>query len=127
MLRPYKVHMAGHKPESDTTKAFWGNAEWRAMHCKAAMYTPDHAESFKAYIYSLVELLPCEVCRGHWKENLTQFPVENYLDRRENLFFWTYLMHDQVNQQLGKTSPPYDAVVEMYWKIFDGECSNCKV
>ena len=107
--------------------SFWGPSAWRAMHSMAATYDPDHAEAFRSYINSLVGALPCIACRRHWAENLRAYPVDNYLDRRENLFFWTYLMHDQVNKQLGKVSPPYDSVVAMYWKVFEGECANCKV
>lgn len=105
---------------------FWGPAFWRTIHAAAAAYTPDKAQSFKQFIYSLPGILPCQECREHILTNLTRvYPLnEKYLRSNETLFLWTYNLHDIVNKQLGKCSIPFAEA----WKLYFGtkKCSICK-
>jgi hypothetical protein len=104
--------------------SFWGPCFWRTIHSFAAVYTPAAKEAFLQFIYSLVGVLPCQVCRDHYKRNLMQLPLtDEYLKDANNLFLWTFLLHDLVNKQLGKTSPTFESVKAQY---FNQEvCESC--
>lgn len=112
---------------------FWGPSEWTALHAKAAAYKPEKAAAFKAYVHALAELLPCEECGKHFAENLKKYPVENYLRNNHDLFYWSYIIHDSVNQQHNiykpkepkKYSPPFDKVKQFYFKALGADCKVC--
>lgn len=114
-------------------RGFWGPPIWTTLHTLAAAYTPDQAPTFKQYVASLPILLPCEVCRAHLVINLKKYPLENYLTDRNTLFFWTYLLHDAVNQQItlerpneaAKRSPDYETIKNYYFKNVGDECKAC--
>lgn len=114
-------------------RGFWGPPIWTTLHTLAASYTIDQAPAFRSYVNSLVILLPCDVCRAHLILNLKKYPLENYLSDRNSLFFWTYLLHDAVNQQITlerpkeppKRSPDYETIKAYYFKGVGTECKAC--
>jgi len=107
-------------------KQFWGPAIWKTIHSLAVAYTPDQKEQYKAYIYNLVHLLPCRMCRNHLKENLKRLPIDSYLTDNNRLFLWTYFLHDIVNKQLGKTSPTFEDIKRIYYNNMNIQCASCK-
>ncbi len=115
-------------------KDFWGDSVWKAIHTFAAAYKPENELEFRAYIYSLTKLLPCESCREHLKRHLEKYPMDTYMRNNHDLFFWTYTLHHAVNESYNrdhptsphKRSPPYDVVKNMYWKALGETCSDCK-
>lgn len=104
---------------------FWGPYFWTSIHSATVTYTPDKAQAFKAFLYSLTEILPCMECREHLKQNLTTFKVDPYLTDNHSLFLWSYYLHDIVNQQLGKKSPPLQAVKNLYFN--PSRCKSCSI
>ena len=111
----------------NNSKKFWGPAIWRTIHSQAVTYQPHRAEHYKQFINTLPYLLPCAVCQKHLAENLKQLPLEPYLTSNHNLFFWTYLLHDRINTQLGKKSPPFNDIKAEYFKALSDECANCQL
>jgi Erv1 / Alr family len=110
------------------SKEFWGPATWKLIHSMAAAYIPtdNNYVAFKNFITSLVYLLPCPVCREHFKINIKKYPIEQYLQSNKTLFYWTYIMHDLVNKQNGKVSPQYDYVRSFYFNGLKEDCESCK-
>jgi hypothetical protein len=112
---------------------FWGPSEWTSLHTKAAVYKPEKAQAFKNYINALPDLLPCEECGRHLAANLKKYPVDNYLGNNHDLFFWTYILHDAVNQQHNtykpdepkKYSPEFEKVKRFYFKALGEDCKVC--
>lgn len=105
---------------------FWGPPTWKFLHSIAATYTPDQANAVKCLYQSLTVLLPCPKCRTNLKKKLKAFPIEKYLGSRDDFFFWTYLIHDNVNQWAGKTSPTLDDVREEYYvALLNAGCAEC--
>lgn len=105
---------------------FWGPCFWRTIHAFAAAYRPEPVvkSAFKQFIYSLTGVIPCNQCRTHFVRNLSQIPLtEEYLKDAHNLFLWSYLLHDLVNKQLGRHSPPFETVKAKYFN--DNVCSSC--
>lgn len=122
-----------------SNRDFFGPSAWCTLHSFAATYEPSRREDFKMFITSFVRLLPCEKCRKHAIKNLEDFPVEQALDSRDKLFFWTYAFHDFVNKQINadnkkngrnipeKISPPFPDVQKMYYDSLTGPgCEECK-
>ena len=93
----------------------WGPRVWFVIHTMAASYDPSNAKYFKAYMVCLTRLLPCPECKQHLESNLASLNIDNYLGSRESLFKWTYLLHEAVNNQLGKPTPSYDEVFKQYF------------
>lgn len=108
-------------------KDFWGPKLWETIHIFAITYTPAKSVEFKQFINNLTVLLPCDECRLHLKSNLKKIPVDDYLTNNHQLFLWTYLLHDLVNQQLNKQSPPFEQIKLHYIKKLGAECQACKV
>ena len=107
--------------------AFWGPPTWKTIHSFAAAYNPKHAEAFKMFMYSMIELLPCEKCRLNLAEKLGKYPIDRYLSSNHELFYWTYILHDAVNQHNRKISPPYDEVKASYFDALGQECKECRI
>ncbi len=66
---------------------------------------------FKMLLFSLQGLIPCLVCRKHFKLNCEEFLPNCYEDFG---FEWTYILHDRVNQSKGVKSPDYIQCYDMY-------------
>ncbi|ALX27578.1 disulfide oxidoreductase [Golden Marseillevirus] len=116
-------------PQTGENKDFWGPCLWRTIHSFAATYTPDKAQEFSNFMMSLQNLLPCTTCKDNYRKNLRELPsLRGFLVSREKVFYWTYLLHDKVNKELGKQSPPYQKVREVYFDRLTGKgsCSSCK-
>ncbi len=67
-------------------------------------------------------LIPCETCKKNFVYKLQHYPPEEYLSNANDTFFYSYLMHDLVNQHINQTepgvhkqSPSYDVVKEYYF------------
>lgn len=106
---------------------FWGPCFWRALHSFAAAYRPEQVvrQAFKQFVYSLIGVIPCKGCRDHFRKNLHQLPLtDDFLQNNNTLFLWTYLLHDLVNKQLNKVSPPFETIKQLY---FDSKvCHSCR-
>lgn len=98
-------------------RSIWGPAFWRLIHSAARAYTPERSLSFRQFIASLPGVLPCGECREHIAVNLRRvLPLrDSNLLNDETLFLWTFNLHDIVNKQLGKRSPPFADVKKLYY------------
>ena len=94
----------------DVDPSLWGQYFWATIHLTAFGY-PDAPSNetkqavfnqFDSYRFSLL----CGACREHYRDNLQQYPLEEYLDSRDSLIQWTILIHSKVNESLGK--PAFD-------------------
>lgn len=99
---------------------FWGPSVWKALHTFAAGYNPEKRQQFVAFIWSLSQkngLLPCEECRHHFTKMISEpeLKLEFYLEDRDKLFLWTWLLHDKVNQRLGKSGLTLAQAKEIYF------------
>ena len=113
--------------EYNSTK-FWGPSLWKVIHSFAVKYQPRQKKEFKSFVENnLPTLVPCEKCCEHLKQNLKKLPLNDYLENNHTLFLWTYYLHDLVNRQLGKKSPPFDKVKKAYFDSLGVQCDSCKI
>jgi hypothetical protein len=64
-------------------------------------------------------ILPCPLCRNHYKENLKLNPLnDNILELKLKLVIWLINMHNYVNKQLGKNEISIeDSLVSLFYPI----------
>jgi hypothetical protein len=84
----------------------WGPVFWATIHITALAYPqkPTYADkkAAKEFFESLPFLLPCSVCKEHLKVHLRKQPITTFLDRRDDLFKYTVMLHNEVNISLNK-------------------------
>jgi hypothetical protein len=120
-------------------RKFWGPKFWDVIHILCSTYEPSQAQALKSFIVGLTLLLPCPTCREHLKENLKKYPIDGYLRNNHDTFFWSYMIHDAVNQQCNsrihsedgedveKISPPFDEIKRYYFTALGEECKMCQM
>lgn len=106
---------------------FAGPATWHFLHSTAATY--DGSDSSKRGFISIIDgiqkTFPCPNCRKNLAKHLKELPLEKYLDNCDDLFLWTYLMHDKVNQLKHVKSPPLNEVKKYYFNTLGVICQSC--
>lgn len=90
----------------------WGPGLWKYLHA-----LPKYSESVDSLRGTLRNLdLPCPECRSHYKEYITERPV-NTIQTREAGQRWIFDLHNTVNRRLGKPQYAYESCVEDCEKI----------
>ena len=65
----------------------WGSQAWLFLHTITLNY-PDNPskfdkENFKNFFENLSHVIPCDVCKDHYKQNIRKYPIQ--LDSKESL------------------------------------------
>ena len=101
----------------------WGPIVWATMHLVSLGYAEDPSYSEKRaakdFYNSLPHLLPCSVCREHFREVLKGLPVETWLDNRTSLIEWVWMVHNKVNERLGKAQITQAEFYQRYREMAD--------
>jgi hypothetical protein len=71
----------------------------------------------KEFYESLAYLIPCGICREHYKEYLTAKPLTTFLDSRTDLIKWTVEIHNIVNKKTGKPEWSLEEVLAYYERL----------
>lgn len=99
----------------------WGPFFWHTMHIVAIGYSkhPTYTDKkcAKEFFESLVFLIPCAICREHYKEHLTEKPITPFLDSREDLLKWTVEIHNKVNALSKKPQWTVQEVLTYYERL----------
>ncbi len=99
----------------------WGPFFWHTIHIVALGYpkNPSYADkkSAKEFYESLAFLLPCSICKEHYKSHLQKYPITPYLDSRADLMKWTIQVHNDVNKMLGKPEWSMEEVIAYYERL----------
>jgi FAD-linked sulfhydryl oxidase len=84
----------------------WGPIFWSTLHIASLGYSDTPTErqrkNAQAFYESLVDMLPCPICRNHYEQNLEEMPIKDALKSRMDLVKWVFDMHNRINVQLGK-------------------------
>lgn len=99
----------------------WGPFFWHTIHIVALGYpkNPTYTDKkcAKDFYESLAFLLPCAICREHYKDNLAKHPITTFLDSRTDLIKWTVEVHNSVNKTLEKPEWTLPEVLAYYEKL----------
>jgi hypothetical protein len=94
----------------------WGPIFWNTFHIVALGYSPAPTaadkEGAKKFYDSYATVIPCPICREHYKQQLVELPVDDALHSREALIEWTWVIHNRVNEQLNKPTISLDAFLD---------------
>ncbi len=97
-------------------KHVWGSVVWFLIHFIAANLKTINIEvitSFKAFMMCLRYTVPCPECRQHMFEFLCKVDIVDYL-KNNQIFEWTVLFHNEVNQRLNKPRMEAKNIINVY-------------
>ena len=96
----------------------WGKYLWWLLHTITYSYDEKYnKELVQKYIdifYLLVKVIPCPVCKSHYKKRLAYSPVEKSLSSKEKLRTWLIDIHNNVNRGLGKMTVSLNGANSIY-------------
>ena len=99
----------------------WGPPAWKFLHTITLNYpeypTIKDKENYKDFFYLLSEVIPCDRCKKHYKENITELPIR--LESREELTEWLFDIHNKVNVSNGKPLYKYEDFINKYSYMYD--------
>jgi len=100
------------------TQKTWGPYGWKFIHMVALAYpnnpTNEDKENYKTFFTILGNILPCQLCADHYKQNLINFPLTEYiLSSRDTVLKWTIDIHNEVNKSIGKKILDYDEAITL--------------
>uniref|UniRef100_A0A6C0J8G0 thiol oxidase n=1 Tax=viral metagenome TaxID=1070528 RepID=A0A6C0J8G0_9ZZZZ len=92
----------------------YGPKMWYLIHTFAGKYSFIHSQNYITFIKTLSNLMPCFNCRLHFKKILKEHPVEQHMHSKHKLLYWTFVVHNIVNERLGKKLKKYSPVESYY-------------
>lgn len=100
----------------------WGPHAWFFLHTVTFSYSDNPTQTdryeMKSFFNNFSNIIPCIVCKSHFKQNMEKYPIENFLDSRDDLVNWLINLHNIVNIKLGK--PIYNnlEIINQYNSIY---------
>lgn len=103
-------------PPIGMSPAVWGPIFWTTMHIVSLGYstnpTTKEQEGAVQFYESLQEVIPCPICRSHYKEFLTNMPVREAVKNRTTLIQWVFNIHNEVNKKLNKPELSFEDYIK---------------
>jgi len=107
----------------------WGPGGWTFLHSMTFNYPLEPVDYDKKrytdYFKLTGEMLPCKYCRESYKIYIKYVPIEPFLDSREGICYWLYVIHNLVNDKIFKTKPTFKEIIIKYEKI-RAKCGKVK-
>ena len=122
---------------------FWGPHGWIFIHSIANNYAnldweklkeedkiDEVQEDYEKFFHYLGKVLPCRYCRKSYNEYIKELPIKHYLNGPDDLLYWTYCIHNKVNDKLrsqgeyNKPNPSFDLVCKRYKSKNAKSCIN---
>lgn len=108
--------------EESSENAAWGKHAWFLLHhvsfCYPSVPCTKTRRNMYRFVKSTSDVIPCHACRSHMRGYMdrTGFhsPSTDHLRSSEAFSRWMYALHDDVNTRLGKSSPPFDEIKNLY-------------
>lgn len=106
----------------------WGPSAWVFLHLTSMSY-PDNPSKddiirHKEFLHSFSKILPCNICRNHFQDNLRSTSIEDVLSSRENYIKFLHKVHNKVNKMNSKTELNYDEFIKLYQSIINLDSFN---
>jgi len=99
----------------------WGPSLWTYLHLLSISYTDkptdDDKEIFKKLIKYLGLTLPCDICKNHYFNFMTEEKVELGLKNKQNFMELFWKLHNNVNKLNNKEVIDFNSFLKKYDKI----------
>ena len=100
----------------------WGPHAWMFLHSITLVYphepSPEDKQHYFDYFDNLKNVLPCEICKKHYKNYLIKYPLMNSLNTKIDLVKWLINVHNEINKMNGKREWTYDEVIAHYDNLY---------
>ena len=100
----------------------WGPYYWFFLYTLAISYPKKANEVLKKKYYDFVQNIPIFIPNNEIGNKfsllLDKYPVEPYLDTRDNFIKWVHFIHNKVNVKLGKPEINYVDAMNNYYSLF---------
>jgi len=107
----------------------WGPSAWTFLHTITLNYpnnpNDEDKSNHKLFFNNLKNIIPCEKCAIHYKENLKKYPLEPALESKELLVKWLIDIHNEVNKKNKKKIYSYEEVNKIYKDMYS--INNSKI
>jgi hypothetical protein len=108
----------------------WGKHGWIFLHSITMAYPDKPSEkdklNYKNFFHLLMFVLPCDVCREHFKQYISEIPIDNALHSKKKLVEWLINIHNKTNESLGKPVLNYIDVIDIYKNLYSESEKNEK-
>jgi len=106
----------------------WGPSLWHALHTMSFNYpvkpTVEQKKEYRAFMLSLVHVLPCKYCRENLRKNFKKLPL-TVADMKDRTTFskYVYNLHELINTMLKKKSGLTYCDVRERYEHFRARCT----
>lgn len=84
----------------------WGKSTWIFLYCIVNTYpeypSKKEKKEYKIFFESLQNILPCKLCRHHYKIWLEINPIDKNLNSQKDLYKWLILLDNFIRLRLNK-------------------------
>lgn len=105
----------------------WGPLGWDFSHAVTFNYplepTREEKQQYKNYFVSFSIILPCRICSNSFKFFYENLPINDYLEDRNGITYWLYIIHNLVNLKLGNPIVHFKDVILKYENM-RARCGN---
>lgn len=85
---------------------------WDEIHTKAAnVITNEQKYNYSTWLRKIINDMNCNICKSHASTYIQNNPPENAIN---NLFYWSWEFHNDVNNRLNKPIMSYDDALNKY-------------
>ena len=106
----------------------WGPKAWFFLHTITFNYpenpTKNDKLNYKNFFKSLQYVLPCKVCKKNYINHINEFPIDDFLNSKDDIVKWLINIHNEVNKILKKPIINYEDVIEYYNNIYNNNNYN---
>ena len=106
----------------------WGPKLWFVLHTMSFNYptnpTNIDKQSYHNFFDGLKTIIPCTLCRSHYIEHTTKYPIIPHLNSKQALVKYVIDLHNIVNKSLGKRIYSYDEVIKLYKNYYNTKYKN---
>jgi len=103
----------------------WGPGAWIFLHSITLNYPDIPSEQDKRnyidFFTSVSSILPCEKCQDHYYQYLVDYPIQNSLDKKQDLVIWLNNLHNKINKKNGKPEMDILQMMSLYKKMYSNK------
>ena len=106
----------------------WGPTLWSSLHFITMGYPENPSkkdiENQIVFLHSLSNVLPCDICKNHFREHLSKTNLPLELSTKQGYIGLIHRIHNSVNRTNGKKEISYNSFLKLYQGIIDSGSFN---